>query len=367
MNIPDERLGLPSASSIERLSLCPGSARMCQGVSRVVTPQMKAWGESGDRIHLWLEAPDIITLDPDELDVAERCLEQRNELMAQVFPDADTDPVETIKEKRLWLYHGKRKILSGKMDFGAVRGDIAFVIDYKTSYGDTAESADNMQLRTNLVLLHEAIRRIHPIMEAYVAIIQPLTGRSDLCRYSLPTLDMARDQIFDVVKNSQKKDAPIVPGAKQCRNCPALLKCPQATHLVDELNVDLGGISSAALSALLDKWEVVKVIGANAVALAKERDRETPGSVPNWRLGEPGSQRVITSVGDVFKALKEQGLMDEATFIAECVKCGLGDTEAALVKRNKMKKAEAKKAFNNYCGDYITMKPKEASLERIKP
>ncbi len=74
----DPRLGLPSASRLEQLRLCPGSGRAQQGLAEV--PREDA--ASGRRIHQWL-AGHATPLTPAELETAQACRAQQRQLLAR--------------------------------------------------------------------------------------------------------------------------------------------------------------------------------------------------------------------------------------------------------------------------------------------
>jgi hypothetical protein len=371
----DDRLGLPSASAMPRVEACPASFSLARGITPVRTRQMVEWGESGDRIHLWLQWPGFIDLEPDEMDVAERCDQQRVSLLAKVFDK----PVDAVySEQRLWLTVGKTKVASGQMDYGAVLGNKGLIVDYKTSYGDTPDSAGNMQIRTNLVVLDEFLSKRGIVLEeAYGAIIQPLVSHEpQLVRYTRAELDAARTQIIDIVEKATVPGAPFKTGP-YCRTCPALLVCQAAKREedklleddrlvgVDELDVRLAGLTPAEMGPLLEAWKVAKVRGENLEAAAKLALKQDIDSVPGWTLGKAVPMRTVTDVGAFFHALKSDGLIDEPTFIRDCVKVTLGGTEAAIKDRNKMRsKKEAKATVDATCADYIQTTYKEQSLKR---
>tara|TARA_R110002153_G_scaffold3004_4_gene14268 strand:+ start:3703 stop:3993 length:291 start_codon:yes stop_codon:yes gene_type:complete len=92
----DERRGLPSASGLEQIALCPGSFVAQQGIEDVA-------GEAaarGTRIHAYLEGQEII-LNTEEQDCADNLAAKRDEMVERVFPDGKK--LKVIKEVRLWL------------------------------------------------------------------------------------------------------------------------------------------------------------------------------------------------------------------------------------------------------------------------
>lgn len=380
MSTTDERLGLPSASAMPRVEACPASFSLARGITPVRTRQMVEWGESGDRIHLWLQVPGFIDLESGELDVAEQCAQQRLSLLAKVF---DNEPLDAAySEQRLWLTVGKTKVCSGQMDYGAVLGKKGLIVDYKTSYGDTPDSAGNMQIRTNLVVLDEFLSKRGIVLEeAYGAIIQPLVSREpQLVRYTRAELDASRAQIIDIVEKATVPGAPFKTGP-YCRTCPALLICQAAKREEDKLLQDdrlvrqegfvrLAGLAPAEMGPLLEAWKIAKVRGENLEAAAKLALKQDIDSVPGWTLGKAVPMRNVTDVVGFFQALKTDGLIptdpvEETAFIKKCVKVVLGATQDALKARNMMRsKKEAKATVDATCADYLQTTYKEQSLKR---
>lgn len=364
----DTREGLPSASLLERLWLCPGSWNMGRGLPELTTPETRAWAESGNRIHLWLEAPDAIDLaaHPEELEVAERCLEQQSELLAQVF--GAYAPGTVYREERFWYDTGSRKRFSAKLDFAAIGGQTALVIDYKTSRGEVTESARNLQLRSQAVLLWIKMRRAAEAI--CTAIVQPLAGKPELCRYGPDDLQAAEQELVHILDATEQPGAPLRAGEKQCRFCSAQLKCPAAARVLrDVAEADLPAVEQLAgadLATLLDKCRLAKRVMKTAEAHAKESLRENPTSIPGWSLKAGAPQREITNAFGLFETLFQAGLMDRDTFLRECVSVGIGAVEKALARRNGLKPGQARQLMDTHVQAFLSQKLKDASLERME-
>jgi hypothetical protein len=104
---PDERLGLPSASSWRRYELCAGSwqlegeARRLNQLARETSPE----AQRGTRIHAYLagvpdEDGNQIKLNEDEQRTADFLQERAQGEVTRIFGN---DPIEQLNEKRFWL------------------------------------------------------------------------------------------------------------------------------------------------------------------------------------------------------------------------------------------------------------------------
>lgn len=229
--VDQDRGLLPSASAVERFAACPGSYLFSRGMTDIKTPEMQAMADAGERIHTWLEEPDLIDLVPEELEVAEWCNDQRHELILKLFGANVTPPA--IKEDRIWLYEGRKRIFSGKADDIRIYSTMALILDFKSGRGDQKESPKNRQLRSLAVILKEDQRGQH-LEEINVAIVQPLISRTPLItRYTAKDLAKAKEELLDLLADIHKPEAPRTAG-EWCKFCPALTMCPESLSLIDE-------------------------------------------------------------------------------------------------------------------------------------
>ena len=361
----DERCGLPSASSMERIALCPGSLRASKGLVEIKTPEMAEMGRAGDRGHLWLECPGFIDLAPEELELAEEILAERNALLAEHgFAGKEQ------AEQRLWFTNAEgEKQCSARLDYSNIDGKRAFICEYKTGYGDQTESARNLQLRTQAVILDWNQPSGYKFTEVLVAVIQPRVSRKpEVASYTAKDILKARGQLRRYLEAAKAPDAPRIPGKKQCQFCPAKLGCPENQRVMNSLNLEeLIGITAEALSNLLDRCDVAQQVIDGARSQARALLAENSDAIPNWRLGEPGSVRHVPDAAKLYEALFRSGLIDQPAFIAAC-KVGITDLSKGIHAYRKtiekMTHDEIKEALTGF-PDLIISKPKAAPLERI--
>jgi hypothetical protein len=283
----DERGDLPSASNAHRYAACPGSHRACIGLPDTTSED----AARGDRIHAWLQGMSNGTIppplaDPEEQDVAERCLWQSELLIAKhVCLERDR-----LVESRIW---DPSRTWSGKADLVIIdTGGRAIVIDYKTGRGDVEEAVGNLQLRALAVLV--ALRYMVDVVT--VAIVQPLAGPPSVCRYETLDLDKAVAEIDEIMAKANATNQPRNPGP-WCQYCRAAGtdRCPEsranlvtvaATQANPALTTDLGRWLDAADAA----EEAITNLRAQAKAIL-----QAGGTVPGWTL-KPG--RFTESITD---------------------------------------------------------------------
>lgn len=286
----NERGDLPSASNAARYAACPGSHRACIGLPDTTSDD----ASRGDRIHAWLEGvakgdiPPPLD-DPEEQDVAERCLRQSGELIQQHIGIEDDRLVET----RLWDRFRK---WSGKADLVVIdKPWNALVIDYKTGRGDVESAEGNLQLRALAVLVSELPETW--IESVTVAIVQPLAGPPSVCRYDLDALQRAGDEIEDIMAKASATNQPRNPGP-WCQYCRAAgsAHCPESKANVRDLCVieAAGPVADRDLPALLNACDAAEV-AIMAIRNRAHAELRAGRSIEGWTL-KPG--RVTETITD---------------------------------------------------------------------
>ena len=300
----NERQGKPSASSMERYALCPGS----YAAERGLPEQTSEDAESGNRIHAALAGETVTPpLGDDEERTFLVCQSQANALLDAIVPHRD----EIVLERRYW----RANQWSGKPDVVAIdtlQGH-ATVIDYKTGRGEVASAEGNMQLRALAVL----VSMEHKLDKVTVAIVQPLAGEASACVYKAEDLRKARTEISEILTAIHQPDATRRPSAKACRYCKAKATCPEAREASVALplaNIPEGTTASAIAATLtgetlgefLKRAEfATKVI--EACRDEAKRRLEAGEVVLGWQL-KPGSVReTITDPAKVFTRFAELG------------------------------------------------------------
>lgn len=333
----DERQSKPSASSMERYQLCPGSWLAEHGQPSETSED----AETGNRIHAAL-AGEAVTppLTDDEERVREACIIQGEALMDEVVGGN-----KAAREQRIWSLDER---WSGKPDVVAlatIAGERhALVIDYKTGRGDVTDATGNMQLRALAVLVADQCWA----NRVTVAIVQPLAGPVSTCVYDSAALDTARAEITGIIDAIHKPDAPRIPSAKACKYCKAKAVCPEAQKLATEapLAVSRDGrelsISPERMVEFLEQVPAIEAVVDAVKAKAKRMLEADPESVPGWKL-KPGAEReTITDPTTVFNRASALGVNAEAFMgcvsvakgkLKDVVKAATGDKGKALDAR----------------------------------
>lgn len=358
----DERRNLPSASSVHRYALCPGSFLLEQQFGDDQGGQDAA---IGNRIHSVL-AGETQELTDDEERTAERCREIEGQLMAEVFEGMDN--ITEIREERLWAYdEDLNRKWSGKPDVIYHSGRRALVIDYKTGRGDVEHATGNLQLRALAVLAHEH----HGVTDITVAIIQPLASPSvTTCRYQPADLPPAAAEVHELMSRVMVPDQPRVPSASPCRYCKAKAVCPEARALVETLpqQVSRDGremlLTPERLAEFLEKVPAVEAVIEAVRAKARRLLEADPASIPGWRLKPGATRESITDPNTVFaRFLSAGGTQDQFMPCVTLAKTKLKDAVRAASGKKGKGLDIAMDAMLDGCTE---AKPSAPSLERVK-
>lgn len=231
----DPRLGLPSASKLERVYRCAGSHALEQKVAADKPEQEEEPDElrdSGIRIHRARETGNTLELSAKEHDTYQSSLAYEAKLLEkwkETWGFRDDEVVEGPRELRLYLHnHNLDPVGSGQLDVHYIaRKEFAICIDWKTGFCTNLIGATgNYQLRMQAVLLwleHPELKNIR------VAFAKPLFDKAhlDYCDYSEQDLKFSHDSIILALWWATQADAQRVPG-QHCRYCNAKAHCPES-------------------------------------------------------------------------------------------------------------------------------------------
>lgn len=299
----DEREKLPSASSMARYAICPGSYLLEATIDEMKSSEDAA---IGNRIHAKL-AGERIDLSDDEEELKKKILDQE----LKFLDDCGWNSCEmVIRERRLWFTgFDFKKEWSGKPDVVYIREKEAIIIDYKTGRGDVEVAVGNLQLRALAVLVHLNF----DITKCTVAIIQPLVqSKPSFCVYEKDDLLKAHQQICEIVERIKLPDQPRVPSVDGCKYCKAKgVHCEESremsiqlpmTNLPDKITPE--AVASTLTSAKLGEFLQRAAMAEGIIEACKEeaKRRLSDGdTVPGWKL-RPGSIReTITDPDTVFQ------------------------------------------------------------------
>lgn len=329
----DEREGLISASSLEQKELCPGSWKAQQGL-----PERESeFARIGTAIHAYInEALSGTTktkLSDEHLDIAKECIIQREELIKSWQGSADP---YWISEQRLWCRDETGKVCSAKVDFAAINGDRALIIEYKTLYGKFADSTINRQLMCQAVVLKDNYNVNH----ITVAMIQPaIRHKPTIANYGPEQLIEAKKVVLEICKRAYRSDRRTV-GEKQCSYCIAAgtNRCPESIKNLEHMSmIEIHNpehpCTNDDLAWLVDRAKACKKLIAWIESEAKFRLKSGQRLIlkdgSEFVLGKDSKREKITDVAGVYESIKHHDTiaLNQIEFISKCGLTKKGLTE----------------------------------------
>lgn len=359
-----ERKDLPSGSNMGSYQLCPGKFLAEKGMPDIPNE----YSEAGDKMHLAWEKDDPSGLDEEEVELLSAAWQQREKLQAdwqQQFA-IPSESLDRKREYREWVT-GKDgvEIFSVKMDerWIAPEQRLALVIDLKTGREPAPPPSDNWQLRTGAVALYMN----HPIIHCRTAIIQPWCKTQPPCDYDLESLRRSARLIAETVTKITKPNQPRTPGEVQCRWCKAKATCPEAN--TEMLTIQpVQSWPTIPPERKLELWDAAhraEKIAADIKALV--RADVVKGLIPGLRMKPGASVREITDLAGVYGLLVGEigENLKPSEFAAAC-SMKLKALADLYRKHTGCTKKAADDWITDKAGDFLTLKQKAGTIERIK-
>jgi hypothetical protein len=286
----DERLNLPSASSMERYKACPGtrileaSLREKGWLRRESSPEATL----GERIHASLEG------EPEELerkaqDIRDSCESLCLKARDQFF---GREPYDVVYEQRIWYTIEGTPYFSARPDRVYFNKDRILCPDFKTLAGDTTEAGANAQLRTAVAILGSC----HPEVERIgVAIIQPLvTHTPEIAVYDRAAIEEATIEILEIVDQTfWTKDRF---AGTWCKFCPCRAFCSEARAFSVEwpLKVNVEALPVGQEGAdVLGRIKIAKKLLGDLEDEYKRIVTENPDAIPGYWIGKGKQIRYV--------------------------------------------------------------------------
>ena len=359
----DEREGCPSASAMERLSLCPGSNRLIQQLGVVSKPT--PWSDEGNKIDRYIEdviskRPPRVTLTKESHDLAIKILGHIDQVEAYAKTMTTPDEVVTVaSEVRLWAktaVGGYR--FSGRADV-AIRLNQrwALIIDNKSGWYEVIEADGNLQLRTLAVAAFQA----WSVPNVVVAIVQPNLGKPSMAYYDTHALLLASEEIGQIVQAAASPHAELHPSPRACRFCPARPSCPAIAQLMGDLSTNF---IPRDWSVALDQCEIVQMVVDDLRAQAKKLLLHDPQAIRGWHLSSNPSRANIKDAHAAAQAL--EGAISLPDFLSSCCSVSWPSLQKAYAASSDVPITEktAERNLKELLEGNLEYKPVSPSLKR---
>lgn len=370
MDSGDEREGLPSASGIEQMKLCPGS----WNYQKMFPSSGGSDANEGTIRHDLIEQVirGDITLDSIEDDQQHECTKRALMLLEKVELEAGvSNHSNQWLEKRLWLNQNEDKVYSAKYDLlREYEGGIFLLVDWKTLYGDHTPAPDNIQLLAQALAVY---RNSEGMTKMYCSLVEPFPSPSfSLVEYSTERLDQLENLVTQIVAEANKGTAEKVVGLKQCKFCSGLahcedveskLKTAMTPRPVSCLPEPPSLSKTLELALLADKW-------ASAVKARAKEHLGKGNELEGWKLRSSGKVKSISDANLCAERIMDTNLIQWEDLLNTTSISISKLIKVWMEKRNEsgatLNRKDAVAELEQILEGIITEKPKAEALVKAK-
>lgn len=226
-----------SPSKLSRIIACPGSVKLCRKVEQ---QKSSSAADRGTRLHECAEK--IINKEMLLVDIPD--LEERQQVEFAITTlenilESHNMGGSKYTETRLEVYSSdvSEIDIQGTADFISVDFDYLSIVDFKFGHIEV-EAAHNTQL---MAYAYGALKKFYygdytKDLRIYICIIQPALEKCEVWETnSNDIIAWANGTMIPVCEEALTSESPsIVPGAVQCKWCPAVGLCPESHAFVQE-------------------------------------------------------------------------------------------------------------------------------------
>ena len=363
----DDRLGLPSCSSLARLEKCPYSLVYDREKQETYTSDL---AQKGTRIHAYLEGAPIV-LSEGEREIAESCKIVAKNVIDEWAQGEGTQ--ELIKEERVFYEKDGKKLFSGKPDLAIAKRDEklnghVLILDYKTGPTEYEEASVNLQLRGLAVATRNYIKREfdEDIETISCAIIQPLvTWRPQVVTYSKEYLDIAEGEIVGICTAPREEPRP----NRYCHFCNGFVVCKGCQEATQQIAITRKNVFDLVVNKTpkerreLYNTACLAMKTADAIIRACREAMENGAHIPGLQLKEGKKVRSmsIDGVNLIASRILPKSALDR------CMNVKVTQLYNEFYKMKNMtgrvNHKECKEMFENLFDDYITVKQCDNTIQ----
>lgn len=294
------------ASSLERLHLCPGSDKACDGLPLVSSIA----AERGTLLHQAMK--NLIDPLPDAPGIPKWSLSEHfknpnltaedSAVIQEIFRNIHSNRGEGILKGEFSINLSFLGLENGTIDLLEESPVDPWIVDYKFGVGWVPPASDNLQLAAyGCGVAADYARQGIKLNSVELTIMQPLAlnpdNRVSSVVLSMPELRECRDKIKSITRQAALPNAPLRAGEIQCKFCPAKKQCPAFAKFAGKLD---------QAKKLAEKAEIQSVSAGNhPVVVTPETPIETPVVVV--------SEELVTQCYDILNRMKKITVTDSLT------------------------------------------------------
>lgn len=361
-----------SASNIFRRKLCPGSARMEKDLREEDT-EFSTEGQMLHALFLTGKRPDTLTQEQAQaLDMADFYAEEFFGNLRQRF-NIPMDARFVDERDIMLIVRGPdgEELFPGHAD--VIRTwpeyDVRGVVDAKFGFMEVEWAPDNLQLASYIV----GRQQMSAARAVGACIVQPRNfgPRMSQAGYSAAMIPAAAVELRRIFLESEKPDAPLIAGEKQCHFCRAKAGCSAYIAKFEVLETVSPGAAIELLPGNQLERLHVAIQFANKIreeVSSEMRRRIAEGTMPGWKLQNSGDDVDVKDTLGFFNALRE--LIGPDKFTAktfdDCREIQWGKLADAVQSILKVSEKRAKEIIKDVSAPYARRTPKAKKVVRDK-
>lgn len=290
----DVRKGLPSASGLQRLVLCPGSWLAEKACPEQEVSEAAA---AGTRLHKHMEEG-TLPEDAEEAEAVAWCRTMESQLALEHVGATEV----LFRERR--LFDGCQRF-SGQADVVFCHEGVALVLDYKFGRVEVASAEANCQLYALALLMFDSFA---DVQQVYCGILQPYVSRQRpaVMRFGRGDVKQLREWLYGKLEEAQRPGAKLCPGEAQCRYCRAAASCPALGLQVQKAaGMELTRWEAWSLEDRKRAWDAARMAKRYVEAIERKvrADLEAGVEIPGLELGAGKASFTIADAGGAFAEL----------------------------------------------------------------
>ena len=353
----DERHGFISASGLGAAADCNG---MWHATKDIEEPEASPEATLGTRVHSLMAGETVENVTDEEMDIYQQLIRKKRTLVARFF---DKKMSVEIKEQRMELRDPclAGNVFTGKPDLVLGKGKEWMILDYKTGWGEYADSATNKQLRALAVLLADQKMGVDVV---HCAIVQA-NKQPSVVSYTKNDLKDARAEVLRILTACLPEDATRTPSVSACRYCKARPTCPEANGQVRELAAHYDGVIKLNdLPHLITVAKMAEHVIKDIYKAARKALKNDSAAIKGWRLKDGAKRRSIEKPKHFRDSLLNERLLN-ADELGQ-LPVSLASVVQAYAKKCGIPKKEAERIIKEKCGVHIKESQDQPSIVKDK-
>ncbi len=346
-----------SPSTLQRLSLCPGSWRMSKDIPE--PPQSEDAAE-GTMLHEAVANGKIDGLTAEQESAVIDCLAIRE----SVTLAGD----KTLSEYKVTVKtESAEELTSGYIDYAAIHTDkTADIIDWKFGRTPVPEANRNFQLAAYAL----GVMQTFGVTSVTAHIVQPRIAQHTFYTFANPAAILHN---LETIIGKAKSETIILSASDEaCRYCRAASTCPACNQRYGLVPADVQNNMLTDPAKLLNLWERAQVATklVEQIKQAVTNYINEHGSLGEWTLEQRAGRREVSDTDALYERVS--GLVNSHD-LAECYSIKVNailDKVAEAYQRNaehsgeKMLKKDAKKQAEQLIEDLLVRAPGSAVLTK---